>query len=367
MGVDIVSLRLQNQHLSSPDFRSPEDVVDYFGAMQAQDFNAAIWSIGLRMRRSTYDEIESSFNAGKILRTHVMRPTWHFVMPEDIRWMLTLTTPGVKKRLAPYDRRLDIDQPFLGKCHQLIRKSLEGGNYLTRGEIGTSLSNGGIEVRGQKLGHIMVHMELDGLVCSGPRRGKHMTYALLEEWVAPAKSVTRGQALVKLALKYFRSHGPAQTRDFEWWSGLSLKDASEAVEAIKESLNFVEREHGVYYFIPNNSVKTDPSRGNILMMSIFDEFSIAYKDRSDINIGRQRDIENMIGAGNALTAVILVNGKAAGSWKRSAKNGGIEVSVSPFRMFTAKEKETVVAEVSRYGRFLGIPSSLRWTQVHEIS
>src|SRR5436190_19067306 len=95
--------RLRHQHLSAPRFTRPEAVVKWLGAVQAQDYAGAKWALGLRMRSATDAFVERALDAGKILRTHVLRPTWHFVTPADIRWMLALTAPRVKARMAVYE------------------------------------------------------------------------------------------------------------------------------------------------------------------------------------------------------------------------------------------------------------------------
>jgi hypothetical protein len=151
--------------------------------------------------------------------------------------MSKLTAPRVKKILAPYDQRLEITKEKLSHSQVEIKKALEGKKTLTRDELADQLEENGIQVSGQKLGHILAHSELDGLICSGPKRGKQFTYALFEERVPKYRELTREEALSKLALKYFESHGPAQTRDFAWWSGLSLKDANEAIDLNKSKLD----------------------------------------------------------------------------------------------------------------------------------
>lgn len=173
--MDIPRLRLRNQHLSHPTFKNASEVVRWLGAVQAQDYAAAKWSLGLRLESATDEEVEKAFNHGEILRTHIMRPTWHFVMPEDIRWMLKLTSPRVKALLGHYDRTLEITEKILSKCHAVFTKALEGGKHLTRAELAEQLEKDKMATRGQRLGHIVMHAELDALICSGPRIGKQFS------------------------------------------------------------------------------------------------------------------------------------------------------------------------------------------------
>ena len=170
--------------------------------------------------------------------------------------------------------------------------------------------------------------ELDGLICSGPKRGKQFTYALLDERVAESERLDREQALEKLALRYFTSHGPAQLKDFSWWSGLAEKDARSALDRIKSGLNQVELDKKTYWF-PHHSETAIPNAPRALLLSVYDEYTIAYRDRSDISDAR--DIERMISRGNALTAVIVLNGRVAGTWKRATKRDSVEIRLNPFR------------------------------------
>lgn len=353
---EIIKLRLFNTGLSHAPFQNAVDAVSHLGAVQAQDFSAATWSLGLRIRTSTNEEIERAFNDGKILRMHVMRPTWHFVLPEDIRWMLEITAPRLKSLLKNANLKLGLDEALFARSNAAIVKALEGHNYLTRQELKAILADTGIETDVQRLGHILTRAELDGLICSGPRRGKQFTYSLLDERVGESIMPGREQSLAKLALSYFTSHGPAQLKDFSWWSGLAAKDAGSALDMIKSGLTQGERDEKTYWSPPQSETAV-PDAPRALLLSIYDEYTIAFKDRSDISDAR--DIERMIVMGNALTAVILLNGRVAGTWKRAMKRDSVEIKLSPFRELDNDEQEAMEREVARYGKFLGIPAIIR--------
>src|SRR5262245_24524323 len=170
------------------------------------------------------DSIDELFNEGKILRTHVMRPTWHFVMPEDIRWMLKLTAPRINAVSAYYFRKMELDQAVLARSNAAISKALRG-KHLTREELGQVLGRAKIDAKGLRLIYLMIRAELDAVICSGPLRGKQFTYALLDERVPKCRTLKRDEALAELTIRYFTSHGPALLRDFVWWSGLTITDA----------------------------------------------------------------------------------------------------------------------------------------------
>lgn len=359
---DIPQFRLRNTGLSTSPFKSPAAVVAHLGAVQAQDFAAAKWAIGLRMQKATDEIVEKAFNESKFLRTHIMRPTWHFVLPEDIRWMQELTAPRVKKILAPYDQRLEITKEVLSLSQAVIKKALEGKKTLTRAELADHLEKKMLPARGQRLAHILYHAELKGLICSGPRRGKQFTYALLEEIVPRWREFSREEALAKLALKYFTSHGPAQIKDFAWWSGLSVKDATDGVNLIRPKISQTNLNGKIYWFSSESEdLWTDPlnalnSAKQAFLLSIYDEYAIAYKDRSDIS--EKRDIERMISMGNALTAVIVLGGKAAGTWKRVFKKRTVEIKLSPFKKLNEDELELIKKAAEYYGKFLNMDVSI---------
>ncbi|WP_440951223.1 winged helix DNA-binding domain-containing protein [Methanosphaerula subterraneus] len=352
---ELLNCRLRNTGLRHSPFHRPGDAVNHLGAVQAQDFAAAKWALGLRVKNSTDADIEQAFNGGTILRTHVMRPTWHFVMPEDLRWMLELTAPRVKSLLAGSNRKLGLDDALFAQSNAAIARALEGHTHLTRLELKTVLAEIGIETDLRRLAHIMMWAELDGLICSGPRRGRQFTYALLEERVKESTGFRREEALERLARKYFASHGPAQLEDFSWWSGLPKKDARHALEGIGPGLEQAILDGRTYWFSPHAETTARDSPSTFLL-SLYDEYTIAYKDRRDFS--ETRDIERMIARGNALTAVIVINGRVAGTWKKALKKRSIEIIVNPFRILNDDEQEAVESEVSRYGKFFGIPAVL---------
>jgi hypothetical protein len=347
-GAQILQLRLQNTGLIRSSFKTPGQAVSRLGAVQAQDYAAAKWALGMRVKNSTEESIDKAFNSGSILRTHVMRPTWHFVMPQDIRWMLELTAPRVKSTLASYHGKLNLDDALYKKSNNAIVKALRNHTYLTRQELKKILEGIGIKTDVQRLAHIIAWAELDQLICSGPRRGKQFTYALLEERVPKVKKLQREEALSKLAWSYFRSHGPAQLLDFTWWSGLAAKDARAALDLIQDRLEQTTLDGKTYWFSSDkNSLPSKRTTG--FLLSIYDEYTIAYKDRGLLS--EARDVERMITMGNALTAVMILNGKVAGTWKKSVKKNKIEVQLQPFQKLNKRDETLLKSEISRYRKF----------------
>jgi len=346
---DIRTIRLHNQQLAKPTMTSPGEIVKWLGAVQAQDYAAAKWSVSLRLQNVTDKNIEEAFNKGEILRTHVMRPTWHFVLPEDILWMLELTAPRVRMSLSHYDRKLELTDQFLSRCFDVILKSLRGGNFLTRLQLSEQLAKNNISATGQRLGHIMAHAELSGLICSGPRIGKQFTYANLTERAPNAKQLSREESLKTLATRYFTSHGPAQVKDFAWWSGLSMKDAQEARMRVA-ALTSRDVNGKTYWFISEGKEKKAVDN-RAFFMSLYDEYTIAYKDRVDIS--EERYVEKFITMGNALTGVMLFDGNVIGTWKRELSKDSVALTLSPLRTFTSDEQGGFAQMAERYKTFLG--------------
>lgn len=299
---ELVSARLVNQKLSSSGLSKAVDVVRWFGAVQAQDFNAAKWALALRMRKASDAAIEDAFNKGEILRTHVMRPTWHFVAPEDIRWLLQLTAPRVNLKAGSAYRRFELDAAIFNRSTKIFTKALQGGKHLTRPALKSLLNAAGIDANdGIRLGHILLRAELDGVICSGPRIGKQSTYALLEERAPAGLTFNRDEALAELTRRYFRSHGPATLQDFVWWSGLTVEDAKRGIAQVGTP----------------RSARTKQSSAHLL--PAFDEYFVAYKDRQ-IAAGS-------LSPWDVLGPTFIIDGIAAGKWKR-ANSGAIEFNAS---------------------------------------
>jgi hypothetical protein len=352
---DVARARLANQLLARTDCQQPGEVVAWLGAVQAQDFAAAKWALGLRMRKATDADVEKAFNAGAILRTHVMRPTWHFVAPQDIRSLLALTAPRVHAANAAMYRKLELGPDLLARCHAVFTKALRGENYLTRSELARRLAENGIEATGQRLAYILMHAELEALICSGPRRGKQFTYALLEERAPRAKKFHRDNALAQWTLRYFVSHGPAQPKDFAWWSGLTLQDVQRGLDLAASQLAHETVDGKTYWFSPTTKA-FKPKTPTALLLSIYDEYTIAYKDRSALD--GERHLEKLLSMGNALNSVLILDGHLAGTWKRSLTKGGVEIKLSPFRPLRQAEHQAIKAAAARYGEFLEVPSAL---------
>lgn len=344
---DLVSQRLQNQKLSVPDFRKPVDVLRWFGAVQSQEFEAAKWALALRMRSATNAAIEEDFNRGVILRTHVMRPTWHFVARDDIRWLLELTAPRVDLRCGPGYRVCELDATVFKRSHKVLERALKDGKYLSRAELRRKLNEAGVEANDTvRMGHILIRAELDRVVCSGPRVGKQFTYALFDERVPATKAIDRDEALALLTRLYFRSHGPATLQDFVWWSGFSAADAKRGLEIVR--LEKVTVGARVYWCVRSNeAVKRLSDTAHLL--PVYDEYFVAYKDREAV-FGPAEGQSSW----DTLGPAVVINGVAAGTWKRTADKQSIEMKF--MRALKKPERVAIEQATTRYAEFISVKS-----------
>jgi hypothetical protein len=341
--------RLAQQRLSQNRFHTPGEVVAWLGAVQSQDYLGAKWSLGLRMQAAADDMIEQAFNDGTILRTHVMRPTWHFVMPADIRWLLELTAPRVNAANAYMVRQLELDDALFRRSNDVIANALQGGQMCTRAELGVALAKAGILAEGLRLGYIIFRAELDAVVCSGPRRGKQFTYALLDERAPHARRLPRDEALAGLTRRYFTGHGPATVRDFAWWSGLTVADARAGLGMLASDLTH-EVIDGQTYYYPASMPPAVESPEQAFLLPTYDEILVGYASFDKSRSGGQAINQNVV-----FNPRIVIGGRIAGSWQRTFNKGVVIVEIVPFAPLTAAEEAAIAAAAQRYGDFVVMP------------
>ena len=351
--LEIAHLRLINQRIALPSFKEPGEVVDWLGAVQAQDYFGAKWALGLRMRSATDNDIDKAFNDGSILRTHVLRPTWHFVRPADIHWMLALTAPRVHAVNAYMYRQQELDEAIFERSNATLAKALEDGRQLTRDELRDILRNAGIAAEnGLRMSYLMMHAELEAIICSGARRGKQFTYALLEERAPQARKLEREEALAELSRRFFMSRGPASAQDFAKWSGLTLADARNGLEAVKGGLEQEIVDGQEYWFLrPRTPINaTSPTA---YLLSVYDEYISGYKDRSAIDANHLADLFSAMG--NALQYIIILDGQLVGTWKRSIRKDAVVIETNLLTKLSEAENQAVTLAAQQYGAFLELP------------
>ncbi|MDR1416910.1 MAG: winged helix DNA-binding domain-containing protein [Prevotellaceae bacterium] len=346
---NIVALRLRNHLLAAHELKTPREAVAWMGAMQAQDYGMVKWAIGARLPESTSQQVEDALNRGEIIRTHIMRPTWHIVAVEDVHWLMQLTAPRIKPILEGYDKRTTgLSASVILKATDVMLRALQGGNHLTRTALRSIANNAGIAVDNRQVAHVLLHAELDRLVGSGRVTNGKQTYCLLREQAPSPALFDKDEALAKLAARYFRSHGPATLYDFVWWSGLTTGEARRALEFVKPDFACEKIDEQEYICSATSPSHTAEGSATYLLPA-FDELLIGYKDRKEMFAAEQQS--KAISSNGIFKPFILHNAKIAGTWKKVASKGSVEVKAEYFSPPTSALQKAVDKAATLFKRF----------------
>lgn len=348
--LSIVRRRLHHQRLAGDPLPTPAAVVGWLGAVQAQEYAEANWSLGMRMQSAHAADVEAAFDRGEILRTHVLRPTWHFVTPADIRWLLRLTAPRVHAQNRSAYRAYEVDPILCGRARRVIAGALADTQPLTRAELVDRLAAEGIAAAGPRLAHILMDAELEQVICSGPRRGRQHTYVLLDTLAPTGPELTREQGLSRLAARYFTSHGPAGVHDFGWWANLTLADARLGLGLAGGGLREEQGDDGTLRYSAADSPAAPPGSG-VLLIPTYDESVIAYKEPREV-FADDPTRNGRLGRG------ILLDGCLVGSWKRTLSARNVVVEATVWQRLRDGELRALEGAMATYGRFLGQPAEL---------
>jgi len=335
-------------------------VVRWFGAVQSQDVTGAFWAVAQRMAPgTTIDDVGQSFDAGEIVRTHALRPTWHFLAPDELRWIEALTGPRVRRANdAVGRRRLGLSRADFGRTNEIIRAALADGGALTRNELRSRLADAGVPFRDPNaVGHIIMNAELDGLICSGPRRGKQFTYQLVDERIPSAGDVSASEALCQLTVRYFSSHGPALVHDMAWWSGLTVTDVRRGIELAGEALEQRTIDGKPYVAAADGFEPAKVLEPQILLLSNYDEYLGSYADYSpifDVSLPKVRTVAGVLGG-----HIVVRDGLVVGGWRRSIASDRATANVTLLKPFTPAERSALEAATEGWARFLGLGRELR--------
>ena len=346
---DIIKHRLINQQIAGTKFKKPEEIVNWMVAMQAQEYAFAKWAIGLRLPGSTDAVIENAFNDGAILRTHLLRPTWHFVTPSDIRWLVSLSATRLNATLASYNRKLELDKKIFKRSNDIIEKLLQGGKQLTRNTIRLALNRAKINTDDTRLAHLLFDAELKGIICSGPREGKQFTYMLLEERVPFFKIPPRDESIAELARRYFASRGPATLHDFSWWSGLTIGEARAGISMLASGLEKEVIDKKEYFFVPAKS-KPKGDLQNTFLMPDYDEYGISYRDRTALF--NSKNTSTKVDGNFIFSHMIVIDGVIGGTWNRIIKNNKAIVETKLYNKPGAATQKLITTAVKRYTSFM---------------
>ena len=351
----IIPQRLYQQGLTHQAFQTPAEVVRWFGAVQAQDFRASMWALGLRLPGFTEPEIEQAVNEGKIVRLWPMRGTVHFVAAEDARWLQGLIAPRTRQTITNVVRynQLELDEAMFAKANAVFVKMLQGGKHLPRPELIAALREAGIDLPYNRFMFLIQRAVIDGVLCFGVRRGKQSTMTLIDEWLPPVPALERDEALATLARRYFTSHGPATLQDFVWWTSLNTADARAALDMVKSELAEAVIDGKTYWMAPSIPMVKMVSP-TVHLLPLYDEYMVAYRDRSAALDPAYHKL-----AGNGIfRPPVAIDGQIVGAWNRTFKKGAVALDIYPYRPFSAAEVDAVDAAAQRYGAFLNMPASI---------
>ena len=327
-------------------------MVRHLLAIQSQDYPNAKWAVAQRLDGVREAELDRAFDAGEIVRTHVLRPTWHFVAPEDLRWLLALTAPRVRQAIAYQHRVLEIDPPLAARSRKVIVRALRGGGALTREDLGTRLRDAGIDATGLRLAYLVGDAELEAMICSGPRRGKRHTYALVQERLPPAPPRPREEALAELGRRYVEGHGPAQVADLAWWSGLTVAEARVALESATPPLVREEAGNRTFWVAPSSPAPRVDSPVLHLLPN-YDELLVAFRDRTD---AFHPDLPTALRVAQVILGhVVTRDGLVVGSFRRRDEAASTELDLDLAVPLDPNDRQALRVAVERFETFLGRP------------
>ena len=324
---ELLQIRLYNQLLAGCPLKEPQQIISWMGAIQSQSLDLAKWAIGVRMGSRAVSDVDEALNTGKIIRTHILRPTWHFVSAEDIHWMFDLSNPRLKPIYRSYARMRQVDEDLIYRTIPLLEKMLQGGKHLTKSEINDELLSQDKVFDINVLNQIIHYAEMEGILVNGQLKKKDQTFTLLEEWVPRKHTLHKEEALGLLARKFFTSHAPATLGDFVWWSGLTITECKQAIGMIKNEL-ICETMNGRDFWLKSD-LNIPPINGcSALLLPPFDEFVVSYKDRSELI--EKTHYGKVMTTNGLFSPTVMLDGEIVGSWKRKAVKGVPRVELSFF-------------------------------------
>jgi hypothetical protein len=355
----VIDWRLLSQKLIGQRLESPPQAVSWLGGVQAQDYQWAKWSIGLRTAECTDEDVERAIQNRQIVRTWMFRGTLHFVAAEDLSWLTALLAPGAIRRNARRYRQLELDDAAFTRSQNVIRDAIEADGPLTRAEIKVHLEKEGISAQGQQLPYLLQRAALDGLICQGSQHGSEPTYVLVSDWAGEQPTLKPAEALETLAVRYLTSHGPATQRDFAWWAGLTAAEARSALESASVAVP-VEANGAQYWAMGDPPPRDVPECGHLLPR--FDEWLFGYKGRSLVVAAAHT--KRVSAGGGMPKPTVMVNGEIAGTWSYRPRKDEMTVSVQPFRNLESRERELIDRAARELSRFSFVPLKVRLDTGH---
>ncbi len=343
----IIDHRLAAQRFTGNMAADAAGVVSGFAAMQGQEYLMARWSIGQRSAGVTEADVDAALADGTVIRTHVLRDTWHIAARDDIRWLMDLTGPRVHQRNGTMQRRLGLDDATLRRGAGIMAEALRGGARLTRPELADALAAGGITASGMALTYHVMYAELEQVVCSGGLRGKQHTYALFDEVVPAAPTLPPDEALAELVVRYVAGHGPATVKDVATWSSMKLTDIRRGVELAGERLRPTEYEGRTYLAPAGAAPEPGPGAPRAELVQLLDEYLIGFSESRDL-VSPPEMAALFRTDGDRHFHVVLLDGVAVGLWRRDLVGRGVTVDTVFTRDLRRGEQRQVDDAIERY-------------------
>lgn len=345
--LEIARARLVSQRIAGSGPATVADVVRHMGALQAQDYNASLWAIGVRAKGATVRDVEEAVERREIARTWPMRGTLHWVPAEDLRWMVELLAPRAIAKAAARTRQLEIDSAVLSRARALLETALRDGGGISRPGAYALFEANGLRPDGQRGIHILQQLAQRGVLCFGPRAGKQPTFALTERWLPEGAQPGGDEALARLVRRYFVSHGPATPHDFAWWTGLTVSDARRGLAMVAGELEQLEVDGAHYWFEPAAAA---PEPGGLFLIPGFDEFILGYTDRTAVL--SPEHAKRLVPGNNGmfLSAIVAGSGEVLGTWSRRSAGGRVTIVPEWFdeRVTRAGAFEAAAARVAHF-------------------
>ena len=344
---ELIRRRQLNQQLASARSIAAAELLGWMGALQAQDYLGALWAIGLRIPGLSSRNVEQALADGSMVRTWLMRGTLHLVAASDLPWMLGLLSGRIIAGNARRYLELGLDEQTMAQSNALLKKALQGRQNRSRTDLLGVLRGHGISTDGQRAAYLLQRAALEGLIAQGiSQRNVPLYFAL--DFLPKAKPIPPEEALAELTRRYFQSRGPATLQDFMWWSGLSKAEVGLGLEANQSKLNYHATSGKTYWFMEDAGVKP-PSATHLL--PAFDEYLVAYKDRSAML--DPAHTQQINAGGGMLSPVVISNGRVIATWKRTLKKDTVTVELHRLAPFSKSQDRAISVAVERYSSFIG--------------
>ncbi|MGO4300085.1 winged helix DNA-binding domain-containing protein [Leifsonia sp. RAF41] len=356
---DLLRLRRLAQAIDGPREPDPAAVARRLLAVQGQDFAAGCWALALRTTGATQSDVLADLDAGRIIRSWPMRGTLHFVPPEDLRWMLSVTMDRMVAGLGRRQQQLGLEAADFARAADVVTAALTGGRSLSRTEAMELWESAGIATTGQRGYHLIYFLAQTGLLCWGPvvRSGNGnpaQALVLLDEWAPAPAALEPDEAVAQFLLRYLAGHGPATVRDFVWWTKGTVAGAKTALGVLGDTVTTLESD-GVEYLVTREladrgaaSPATRSEKDAVHLLPGFDEYLLGYQDRSPILDDEHAELI-VPGNNGIFQPIIVAGGRIVGTWRRDGSN----VVPLPFASLTDTRLTRLQRAAKAYSRYAG--------------